>query len=278
MNVLALDPTNASSMLQSFGLVGVFVILFAETGLLVGFFLPGDGLLFLTGIVAAGASHQIAGVDLPLPALLIGAPLSAIAGSQVGYLLGRSAGRRMGRGRHGDRLDRGERYLARYGTGKALMLARFAGVIRTAINPAAGMLRVPPWQFLLWNVAGALLWTDGVILAGYLFGASVPFDIDTLLTPLTIAIMVVATVPAFVAYLRRPRVSLPTTEQDDRATHLHQALDGDITEPHTLLTTTEAAATGHLLDQVTAAYPEGPTRTLAGTLSSRLHDRIGVTR
>ncbi|GAA5201027.1 hypothetical protein GCM10023322_80200 [Rugosimonospora acidiphila] len=265
-------------MLRSFGLIGVFAILFAETGLLIGFFLPGDGLLFLTGIVAAGASDQIAGVSLPLPALLVGAPLSAIAGAQVGYLLGRGAARRLGRGRHRDRLDRGERYLARYGIGKALVLARFAGVIRTAINPAAGALRVSPRRFLLWNIAGALLWTDGVILAGYGFGASVPFDIDALLTPLTIAIMVVATVPALVAYLRRPRVSLPTTEQDDRATHLHRALDADATEPRALLTAAEATAAGHLLDQVAAAYPLGPTRELAGALSSRLRDRIGAGR
>lgn len=277
MNVVAFDPTSASSMLQSFGLLGVFVILFVETGLLVGFFLPGDGLLFLTGMVAAGASGGLASVDLPLPALLVGAPVAAFLGSQTGYLLGRAAGRRLSSGRHAARLDRGERYLARYGVAKALVLGRFAGVIRTVINPTAGMLSVPRRRFVLWNAVGAVLWTDGIILARYLFGASVPFDVDAVLTPLTLAITAVATAPAIVAYVRRPRVHLPTFEADDRADQLRQALDTDAV-PLPLLTRPEAAATGHLLDQMTASYPEGPTRSLASELSGRLHGRIGGAR
>lgn len=276
MNDLTLDPTSASSMLAAFGLIGVFVILFVETGLLVGFFLPGDGLLFLAGVVAAGVSGKLAGVDLPLIWLLVGAPVSAIIGSQLGYLLGRSAGRRLARGRHRDRLDRGERYLKRYGVAKALVLARFIGVLRTVINPATGMLGVPQRQFLVWNVVGGLLWTDGLIMAGYLFGASVPFDIEAVLAPLILTIMAISTAPAVAAYIRRPRVRPPTVEQDDRSADLHAALSADPGPILPLLTKAEAAAGTHLLHQVARSYPDGPTRLLADALASRLHDRIGA--
>jgi membrane-associated protein len=93
---LAVNPLDATDLIATFGLIGVLAIIFAETGLLVGFFFPGDSLLFLAGIAASPFANQIfEGVQLNLAALLIGAPLCAIAGAQLGHLLGARYGRRM---------------------------------------------------------------------------------------------------------------------------------------------------------------------------------------
>src|SRR3954452_23722144 len=93
--VLAVDPLDARSLIQAFGLAGVLLILFAETGLLIGFFLPGDSLLFLAGVAASPGAADLVGVRLSLPALLVGAPVCAIAGAQLGHLPGARYGRRL---------------------------------------------------------------------------------------------------------------------------------------------------------------------------------------
>ena len=94
---LALNPLDPKDLLQTFGLIGVWAILFAETGLLVGFFFPGDSLLFLAGVAASPVADSIfgEGVRVSLAGLLIGAPICAIIGAQLGYLLGARYGRRM---------------------------------------------------------------------------------------------------------------------------------------------------------------------------------------
>ncbi|HEX8626557.1 MAG TPA: DedA family protein, partial [Catenuloplanes sp.] len=94
---LAVNPLNAKDLLQTFGLIGVWVILFAETGLLVGFFFPGDSLLFLAGVAASPVADAIFGdgTRLSLAGLLIGAPICAIVGAQLGHFLGARYGRRM---------------------------------------------------------------------------------------------------------------------------------------------------------------------------------------
>jgi membrane-associated protein len=202
---LSLNPLDARSVLQTFGLAGVLIIMFAETGLLVGFFLPGDSLLFLAGIAASPVATDIVGVRLPLPVLLIGAPLCAIAGAQLGHLLGARYGRRLfarpnSRLFKSEYVDRAERYFTRYGPAKATILARFVPVVRTFLNPVAGMLHMPARRFLLWNVIGGLLWTEGVILAGYLparklrdtIGAT---NIDKYLLPVVAVIVLLSLLP-----------------------------------------------------------------------------------
>jgi membrane-associated protein len=94
-DVLALNPLDAKGLLKTFGVVGVWVIMFAETGLLVGFFLPGDSLLFLAGVGASPVALELLGFKLSLTALLIGAPICAIAGAQLGHWLGARYGRQM---------------------------------------------------------------------------------------------------------------------------------------------------------------------------------------
>lgn len=211
----ALNPLDAKSMIQTFGLAGVLVILFAETGLLVGFFLPGDSLLFLAGVAASPVAADIVGVKLSLPALLIGAPICAVAGAQLGHLLGARYGRRLF-ARPDSRLfkteyvDRAEHYFARYGPAKATVLARFVPIVRTFLNPVAGMLHMPARRFLVWNIVGGLLWTDAIVLAGYLparklrdtIGAT---NIDKYLLPVVALIVVLSLIPVFVEVLRARR-------------------------------------------------------------------------
>jgi membrane-associated protein len=157
MVVAAIDPMDPASLLRAFGLIGCFVVLFAETGLLIGFFLPGDTLLFIAGVGAGGASAQLTGVTLPLPALLVGAPIAAAAGSQTGYMLGRVAGRRLFYSRHHKKMKRPEAFFAQYGYAKAIFLSRFVGIVRTAIPPTAGALGVSPRRFWLLNILSAVL-------------------------------------------------------------------------------------------------------------------------
>jgi membrane-associated protein len=114
---------------------------------------------------------------------LIRAPLCAIAGAQVGHHLGARYGRRVferpnSRFFKPEYVDRAVAYLNRFGPAKAIILARFIAIIRTVINPVAGVLQVPARRFLLYNTIGGVLWTDGVLLAGYLSGRLLGDRID----------------------------------------------------------------------------------------------------
>src|SRR5690349_14555053 len=132
---LALNPLSASDLLTSFGTVGVLVILFAETGLLIGFFLPGDSLLFTAGLLCATGAGEL---RLSLPWVLAAAAAGAVIGAQIGYLIGRGASAAVGRGSQRPRLASGmrraEELLGRYGPAKAIVLARFIPVVRTVLN------------------------------------------------------------------------------------------------------------------------------------------------
>jgi membrane-associated protein len=211
----AFNPLNPTSLIRTFGTLGVLAIVFAETGLLIGFFLPGDSLLFLAGIAASPIAAQVVGVSLPLPALLIGGPVCAIAGAQVGHLLGARYGRRLfdrptSRFFKAEYVERAERYLERFGPAKAIILARFIAIIRTVINPAAGILGVPGRRFFVYNAIGGVLWVDGVLLAGYIC-ARVLGDrvdaatVDRYILPLVAVIIVVSLIPVGVEIWRGKR-------------------------------------------------------------------------
>jgi membrane-associated protein len=185
---------SASFWLTSLGALGVLIVTFAETGLLIGFFLPGDSLLFTAGVLCAtsGATH------LSLPLVLLAAAVGALAGAQVGFEIGRRGGRALLARSRNPHLAKGvaraEEMFERYGHGKAIVLARFVPVVRTVLNPLAGILSVPTKVFTLWQVLGGLLWTIGVTLAGYGLGASIP-GIDQYLLPVIAVIVIVSLVP-----------------------------------------------------------------------------------
>ncbi|GGK35414.1 membrane protein [Pilimelia terevasa] len=213
---LAVNPLDPKELIKTFGLLGIWVILFAETGLLVGFFLPGDSLLFLAGLAATPIADAAVGTRLSLPGLLIGAPLAAIVGAQLGHHLGARYGRRLfarpdSRLFRQEYVEKAEFYFRKYGPGKAVVLARFIPIVRTFLNPVAGMLGMPARTFLLWNVIGAILWTDGLILAGYLLADQItkviPAEkIDRFILPAVALIILISILPIAVEVLRERRL------------------------------------------------------------------------
>jgi membrane-associated protein len=202
---MALNVLSPHSLLSSLGAVGVFVVLFAETGLLIGVFLPGDSLLFTAGLLCT--PHVAGSVHLSLPAVLVAAAAGALVGAQVGYLLGRRFGPgmldRADRPRVQQAVGRARDTLHRYGAPKAIVLARFIPVVRTVLNPLAGILNVPSRSFLPWQVVGGLLWSVGVTLAGYALGSRIP-SIDKYLLPIVAVVVAVSLVPVALE-LRRAR-------------------------------------------------------------------------
>jgi membrane-associated protein len=151
-----LDP---SRLLELFGLLGVAVCVFAETGLLVGFFLPGDSLLFTAGILAAAGR-------LPLGRLVVVAFVAAVAGDSVGYAIGRRAGTALYRRPDGrlvkkSHLEKARAFYERRG-GSTIILARFIPIIRTFAPVVAGAAGMAYRRFVAFNVIGGLLWGVGV--------------------------------------------------------------------------------------------------------------------
>lgn len=187
----ALDPTH---LLNTYGIWGIFAIIFAETGLLIGFFLPGDSLLVTAGLLAS--TRRPGDVHLNLAALLIGSAVAAVAGAQVGFVIGRRVGPALF-GRPDSRLfkqsyvTRTHETLERYGPAKAIVLARFIPVVRTFLNPVAGVGGIEAGLFAGANVAGGLLWTTAMVLLGYTAGSTVR-GIDKYLVP---AIIVISIIP-----------------------------------------------------------------------------------
>ncbi|MFG2934883.1 DedA family protein [Streptomyces sp. NPDC048282] len=205
---LAVNVLDAHSLLAAFGVLGVGVVMFVETGLLVGFFLPGDSLLFTAGLLCTGTAEGT--VHLSLGPLLLAAAAGALAGAQCGYLLGRKAGATvLARGRS-QRLregaQRAEELLERYGYAKAIVLARFVPVVRTVLNPLAGALEVPVRTFTLWQAVGGLVWSVGLTLAGYGLGSTIP-NVDHYLLPLVALIVVVSLLPLLAEVYRGRRTA-----------------------------------------------------------------------
>ncbi|MFJ7152778.1 DedA family protein [Streptomyces sp. NPDC100445] len=205
--MIAVNPTNSASVLAAFGALGVLVVIFAESGLLVfGFFLPGDTLLFPAGVLCAGSAQQPP--RLELWQVLVCAAVGSVVGGQVGYLIGRHGGRallaRTSSRRVKGAAARAEALLARYGHGKALVIGRFVPVLRTVVHPVAGALGVPVRAFTLWQTVGGVLWSQTLVLAGYVLGTSVP-HVDDYLLPLVALVVVVSLLPPLVGAGRSRR-------------------------------------------------------------------------
>jgi membrane-associated protein len=189
------------------GTAMVCVIVFAETGLFVGFFLPGDSLLVTAGVFA-GAGH------LKLAWLLSLVTLCAITGDQVGYLIGWRAGqtlyqRKDSRFFKRKHLDRAHEFYERNG-GKTIILARFLPIVRTFCPPVAGAAKMNYAQYLLYDIAGGICWVWSMILLGFTLGRTIP-NVDKRIHYIIAAVIVVSFMPA--AYQawksRRLKTSLP---------------------------------------------------------------------
>ena len=199
---------DANSIVTDLGLIGILAILFAETGLLVGLAFPGDSLLFIAGIASSATGATLLnGNQLPTATLFICAPIAAIAGSFVGRWFGIKYGRKLfdrpdGRFFTQARVIQTEKWLEKYGIGKALVLARFIPFVRTLINPTVGIINVPLKTFMFWNIIGAIIWTDGILLLGYILGERIEGSIDKYLLPIIGLIILLSLLPIFLEILR----------------------------------------------------------------------------
>jgi membrane-associated protein len=210
MNIAA-NLFDAHSIVGDLGLVGVLAIIFAESGILIGLAFPGDSLLFIAGVAASSAGASIlGGASLDPLSLFIGAPLAAILGAQVGHFLGAQYGvkffdRPDGRFFTQERVSQTEKWLNKYGVGKAVVLARFIPFVRTLLNPMVGIVGYPARKFLLWNVIGGIIWTQLVLGAGYILGEKISGSIDKYLLPIVGLIVVVSLAPVALEILKEWR-------------------------------------------------------------------------
>lgn len=194
-----LDPRD---LLVTFGTIGLFLIVFAESGLFFGFFLPGDSLLFTAGLFAAQGT-------LNLPLILVGCFVAAVAGDQVGYVFGQRVGPALFK-RPDSRLfkqeyvERARAFFEKHGP-KTIVLARFVPIVRTFAPILAGVGRMQYRTFVSYNLIGGFLWAIGVTLLGYWLGNLIP-DIDAYLLPIIALIIALSFVPIGLEWLKRRRI------------------------------------------------------------------------
>jgi membrane-associated protein len=197
-------PGDLESTLQTIGLIGLFAIVFAESGLFFGFFLPGDSLLFTAGLLSSQ------GHLAPLPVILVGCFLSAVAGDQVGYLFGARVGPSLFR-RPDSRIfkqeyvDKARAYFDKHGS-KTIVLARFVPIVRTFAPILAGVGAMQYRTFVTFNVLGGLLWAVGVTSLGYILGESIP-EIDKYLLPVIALIVCLSLLPVLLEVRRNRKAS-----------------------------------------------------------------------
>ena len=170
-----LDPTDLIHAFGPYALIGVCLLVFAETGLLIGFIFPGDTLLIITGLLSRHDVHGL-GVSIWIAAPAIG--IAAFLGGECGYYIGRKTGPRIFERRETglfsrEQVERTNRFFGKYGA-LAVILARFVPIVRTFAPIAAGVGRMPQKQYSLYNLIGALLWGFGITFLGFLLGGIPP--------------------------------------------------------------------------------------------------------
>jgi len=204
--MLIANPISPDSLLSgSAGLLVLAIVLFAECGLLVGFFLPGDTLLF-----AAGISLEIGTLHSSLAWYLIVAPIAAIAGNLVGYAIGYRAGpvvfdRPNSRLFRPEYVERSHRFFERYGSW-TIIIGRFVPIIRTVLTVMAGVGRMRFALYALYTVIGGILWADGMLLLGHQLG-KIQFvrDHKGWVDYAIVAVVVLALIPTVVHYWQSRR-------------------------------------------------------------------------
>jgi len=190
------------ALIKAAGYLGLFGIVFAESGLFVGFFLPGDSLLFTAGFLASQGFLNI-WILAPL------AFIAAILGDNFGYAFGRRVGpaiftRERSLFFHKEYLERARIFYEAHG-GKAIVLARFLPVIRTFAPILAGVGRMRYSTFLFYNVIGAVLWAIGLTFLGFYLGNAIP-NIDRYLVPIVLVIVIISSLPALLHLVRHREI------------------------------------------------------------------------
>jgi membrane-associated protein len=199
--IALLDFIDPKHLAETFGLAGIGLAVFAESGLLIGIFLPGDSLLFAAGVLAAADKLPI----LPLALICF---VAAVAGDAVGYWFGARTGpalfrredRRIFKQAH---LVRARAFYETHG-GRTIVLARFVPIVRTFAPIVAGAAGMPYRRFVVFNILGAFVWGIGLTVAGYALGTAIP-DIDKYLLPVIAVIVVLSIIPVGIEWWRRRR-------------------------------------------------------------------------
>jgi len=194
---------SVDKIFQVGGIIGLSLTIFAETGLLAGFFLPGDTLLFAAGFFAAQGRLSLA---ISLLALFV----AAIAGNMVGYEIGKRNGHKLFKKSdsiffHEDNIEKAQDFFTKHG-GKTIILARFVPIVRTLSSPLAGMGRMPYGRFMLYNMVGALLWVPSIVFIGYWAGKALGhyINIDHYILPVAVLATLATFGVSFIHILRDP--------------------------------------------------------------------------
>jgi membrane-associated protein len=208
--IALLGKLEPEHLIDVFGTAGLIAIIFAESGLLVGFFLPGDSLLFFAGFLASDDK-------LNLAVIVPGCFLAAVLGDQVGYMFGQRVGPRLfdrpdSRFFKQQHLTKTNKYFADHGP-KTILLARFVPVVRTFAPIMAGVGEMKYRTFVAWNVFGALIWSCGAILLGYFLGDTLP---DKWFEPAVVGVVILSTIPVVLEW-RKQRRELRAEAQAERA-------------------------------------------------------------
>ncbi|MGI9135902.1 MAG: VTT domain-containing protein [Candidatus Nanopelagicales bacterium] len=205
--VTALGPSwlNPETMLHNLGDIAFWVVLgiiFAECGLLIGFFLPGDSLLFITGLFIA---QNFISVNIWLAAILL--TISAVLGNAVGYWIGKQAGPALFRKPDSklfkrEYVEKTAEFFERYGA-RAIVMARFVPIVRTFITATAGMGRMDFRRFMVFSAIGGVLWAGGVTILGYFLGniEFVKKNIELIL----ILVIVISLLPVIIEWIKHRR-------------------------------------------------------------------------
>jgi membrane-associated protein len=223
-----MDAIDPQQLLKSFGAIGLFLIIFAESGLLIGFFLPGDSLLFTAGLFASTDK-----IDVHISVLLIGVFLAAVIGDQVGYAFGRKVGPSIFQ-RPDSKIFK-QKYVQQADTffenhgAKTIVLARFVPVVRTFAPILAGVGSMRYRTFLTYNLVGGFLWAVGITSLGYFLGDAIGEDnIDKYLLPIIAVIILASVLPAVIEVTRHRRKAaraLTAAEAEAEAERLHEAIE-----------------------------------------------------
>ncbi len=198
---------NVTHIIQAGGLALIAAIIFGESGMMIGFFFPGDTLLFSAGILAATGKLGL------IPTIIVIA-LAAIAGDNVGYHIGNKLGRRLFRKPDGvvfrkEYIDKAEAFYEKHGS-KTMLVAHFIPVIRAFAPVTAGAGKMPYAQYVFFDAIGDTAWTVAMVLLGYFVGSRIP-GVEKLIDPLLIAIVVIFLAPTLWHVLRDPKIRAAVT-------------------------------------------------------------------
>lgn len=197
-----LDP---AFLIETLGLIGVFSIVFAESGLFFGFFFPGDSLLFTAGLLASQGHFNVL-------LLWLGCVVAAIAGDSVGYAFGKKVGPKIFSREdslffHKKHIERTQAFYEKHGK-KTIVLARFVPIVRTFAPILAGVGGMKYRTFFSYNIAGGLIWSTLLIGLGFVLGSAVP-DIDRYLLPIVLVIITISFVPILFEWRKGRRIPAP---------------------------------------------------------------------